>query len=66
MCHSLAIFLLNDEQIDKASETDLSNVEWLHIYCLPDSVSALYDCTVDIINRRIPSHNLKLQLKDKG
>ena len=31
----------------------------------PDSDSALNDCTVEIINRIIPSCNLKFHLKDK-
>ena len=46
--------------------TDLFNVDWPHIYRLPDSVSALNDCIVDIIDRLIPSCNLKLCLKDKA
>ena len=44
---------------------DFSNVDWPHIYHLPDSVSVLNDCIVDVIDRRIPPHNLKLCLKDK-
>ena len=46
--------------------TDFSNVDWPHIYHLPECVSALNNCIFDIINRRIPSCNLKLRLKDKA
>ena len=40
--------------------TDLSNVDWPHIYHLPDFVSALSDCIAIMIKRHIPSRNLKL------
>ena len=46
--------------------TDLSNVDWPHIYHLPDSVSALNNYIIDIFNKGIPSCNLKLCLKDKA
>ena len=46
--------------------TDLSNVDWPHIYRMPDSISALHDSIVNIINRCIPSHNLMLCSKDKA
>ena len=45
---------------------DLSNVDLPHINHLSNSVSALNDCIVYIINRRIPSHSLILCLKDKA
>ena len=46
--------------------TDLFDVVWPHIFHLPDSVSPLNDCTVNRTDRRIPSHNLKLCLKNKA
>ena len=45
--------------------TDLCNVDWPHIYHLPDSVLALNDCIIDMINTRIPSRHLQICLRDK-
>ena len=45
---------------------DLSVVNWPHIYHQPDSVLALNDCIVQIIEKRIPSRILKFRLKDKA
>lgn len=46
--------------------SNLFNIGWPHINCLLDSVSALNDCIVDTIYRHIPSHNLKICIKEKA
>ena len=65
MCHSLARSLSNHEQMGMASQL-ISVILIGHTHISPAySVAALNYSIVDIINKCISSHNLKLCSKDK-